>query len=593
MPAKPILVAALLLALASQLFASDLDQLLTEYRGYDMPLPPADAKLVRFESGGRYILNGKLMPPTYCLGFLLRRGTKDSPSHLLVGTQKVSLESFKTVELIEPKPEIVRSVNFRRQATFELNDGLVIALQCKARGWNALAQELWTSNLKQDSGDRFGVFHQPADLPDTTAVAYLAWAYSGNELVQPDTDRAKIVKRMKAVLAAEPELNTEVNRALLKSLEAALVPSTAKPGSVEQLIDDLTEMCNTGRRYDEVDPRYSRLAEMGFVAIPALIEHLADDRLTRSVRQGFDNFPTWNLRVKDVVSDLLQELAGEELGKDWLDRQRGSTVEKADAQAWWDKARKDGEEAYVLSHVLPVGEKAAWPQRVMLGIIAKRYSQRLSKIYTTILDERPNIESWPVADAVARSSLPNATKRELFLHASHNKNLEHRRFGLAQLQKLDPQEFIAILLATLKSLPPTPTQPYWNCPEAAYSHLVMATDDPRAWKTLETVAKRSDVGLRMEFMNPMDYCYIGDRQRQYRLKFLASFLDDSEAPDVKANPKLFDGPYAGFTFVRLEVRDLAAMKIASILKMPDSPDRTWSPQQWQKLRDQVKERLGK
>ena len=596
MRAKPILVAALLLTVvASRLFASDLDQLLADYRGYGLRLPPVDAKLVRFESGGRFILNDKLMPPTYSLGFLLRARTKDSPALLLVGTREIQLEPSKAVEFVEPKPELVKSIEFQRwgQATFELNDGLVLALQCKARGWNALAQDLWTSSLKQDSGHPFGMFYQPANLSDRTAVAYLAWAYSGNELVKPDSDRAKTAKRMKALFAAEPGLNTEFNRALLTSLEAALVPSTAKPGTMERLIDDLTEMCNTDRKRDEADPRYSRLAEMGFVAVPALLEHLDDDRLTRSVKQGFNNFPTWNLRVKDVVSDVLQELAGEEIGKDLLDRRRGSTVEKADAQRWWDKARKDGEEAYLLRHVLPAGEKAAWPQNLMLDIITKKYPQHLSEIYTTILDQRPTIQSWPVAEAVAKSSLPDDTKRKLFLHASRNKSLELRRCGLTQLQKLDPQEFMTILLATLESLPPTPTEPYWECPEAAFVHLVMATDDDRAWKMLKKVAQRSDVGLRMEFMNPMNYTYVGDRQRLQRLDFLASFLDDAEAPDLTANPKMFDGPYAGFTFLRLEVRDLAAMEIASILGMPDQPDRTWTPEQWKKLRNQVRERRNK
>jgi hypothetical protein len=148
-----------------------------------------------------------------------------------------------------------------------------------------------------------------------------------------------------------------------------------------------------------------------------------------------------------------------------------------------------------------------------------------------------------------------------------------------------------ILLATLDALPRTPTVPYWKCPEAAFAHLVMATDDPRAWTMLEKVAKRSDVGLRMEFLEKMNYSYVGDRQRQQRLEFLAAFLKDAEAPDVKANPKMFDGPYAGFMFRRLEVRDLAAEKIASILGMPDRPDRDWTPEQWKKLRNQVEQAL--
>ena len=54
-----------------QIVENGLEQLLIDYRGYDSPLPPDDARLVRFESGGRYILNGELRPPTYAIGFLL------------------------------------------------------------------------------------------------------------------------------------------------------------------------------------------------------------------------------------------------------------------------------------------------------------------------------------------------------------------------------------------------------------------------------------------------------------------------------------------------------------------------------------------
>jgi hypothetical protein len=140
-------------------------------------------------------------------------------------------------------------------------------------------------------------------------------------------------------------------------------------------------------------------------------------------------------------------------------------------------------------------------------------------------------------------------------------------------------------------LPQTPTEPYWECPEAKFAHLVMATDDPRAWKALEQVAKRSDVGLPMEFLNPMDYTYVGDRHRRQRLEFLAAFLDDADVPDRKARPEMFSGPHTGFTFERVAVQDFAAMKIASLLDMPDRPDRDWTPRQWEKLRRPVKEAL--
>jgi hypothetical protein len=45
------------------------------------------------------------------------------------------------------------------------------------------------------------------------------------------------------------------------------------------------------------------------------------------------------------------------------------------------------------------------------------------------------------------------------------------------------------------------------------------------------------------------------------------------------------------TIPRLAVRDLAAMKLASLLGMPESPDRSWSEAEWAALRQKVRERL--
>ena len=64
--------------------------------------------------------------------------------------------------------------------------------------------------------------------------------------------------------------------------------------------------------------------------------------------------------------------------------------------------------------------------------------------------------------------------------------------------------FPIFLLATLEALPRTPDEPYWSCPEAAYAHVVLATDDARVWKAFEAAARRVDVGLRMQFLNPMN-----------------------------------------------------------------------------------------
>jgi hypothetical protein len=574
--------------------APPLDELLKTYRQLGLPLPAADAKLVRLETSWSISVAPGKDVPLYALGFLLRAATKEKPPLLLVGTQEYEPEDRNLkITPVQPEAALANEVQAEwMDSVFGVNAGLATALQCEARGWKELAQALWDRSIRTTAGHNHSNFYQPANLPANTALANVAWAHWGNELIKPDTDRAAISKRMKALLDAEPKLATNLNKAMLRSLELALVPSKAKPGSVEELIDGLVELAYeppAGR--PRVPPPYQRLADLGFAAVPALIEHLDDDRLTRTVLVGFDNFPTYHRRVGEVVGDLLQELAGEELGKDWLRRRQGYNVDKADARAWWEKAEKVGEEAYLLQRVLPDGPKDVWPNQHMLNLIAKKYPKHLPTVYRTLLDKRPHMQSWPVAEAVAKSSLLAGQKKELFLHAVENKELEHRVRGLRHLRDLDEPQFVKLLIANLKSLPRTPREPYWTCGESLIAHLVLLTEDREAWLTLTEAARRADVGLRMEYMKPMNYTNVGDRARKRRLDFLAAFLDDAAVRDEKADPEKFTGPYAGFTFPSLAVRDLAAMQIASILKLEVEPKPDWSKERWAKLREQVKEAL--
>ena len=103
--------------------------------------------------------------------------------------------------------------------------------------------------------------------------------------------------------------------------------------------------------------------------MPALIEHLDDDRLTRTTMTGFND--VWPMRVQHMVSDLLEGLAAEELGTGHrlgkeevggiVASPEGYPVTKRAAKEWWEKARKVGEEDYLKDRVLPApatGRKA-------------------------------------------------------------------------------------------------------------------------------------------------------------------------------------------------------------------------------------------
>jgi hypothetical protein len=377
--------------------------------------------------------------------------------------------------------------------------------------------------------------------------------------------------------------------ALLKSLDLALVPSKAKPGSMEALIDDLV---NVDLRYgsfnidDNDDPRLLKITLLGFDAVPALIDHLDDERLTRSVQMGMMNSPTSERRVNDVVIGLIGQLAWG--GLDWDSRQ-GYAAEKAAASAWFEKARQQGEEAYLLAHIVSYDPNNPEPNVAAVRIIASRYPKNLPALYRTILEQRPFMaDSW-LAKAVGDSALPREEKLALFLETAKGDNLAQRASALWQLKDLDKQAFLKQLVQTVGDLT-SPAGQFWNYPKGGFTELVMQTDDPAAWTALRQAAAKVNVGLRMQFLAPLEQAYIGQSQRRHGLALLSSFLDDDEARPSSDADQCCES-YPGVSIPHLEVRDEAAIEIASVLKLPldSEPSKDWSARQWVDLRKQARD----
>lgn len=580
----------LILGTVSSARAELLDDLLADYRAYGLPEPPKEAKLVRLKSDVRSVRDDKTEIAHYNLAFLLDQGGMGKKAIVLAGMEQREVDSKRT------EMTVVEPVGLKLDGIYGVwdllgtNRGLATALQCQARGWPEVAKQLWDLSIAERSGHGRDAFSVRSNEEPKLALAKTAWVHWSKELFQPDTDRMAIQDRLTKILEREPRIDMGPYRELMRRLTATLKPSEAQADTPEALVDDVVNASQSGSFYSsdaKPDSPYLRLVEMGFEAVPALIAHLDDERLTRSLMPGFDNFPSRPRLVGEVASDILQGLATEDLGIDWLDRQKGIVVRQAEARRWFDAAKRQGEEAYVLSRVLPRGEQ--WPKSELLWLLAKRYPQRLAAVYRKLLSEEPQMQSHPVTDLICKSALTRNEQIELFVLAGKHQNLEHRRTAFWKLKDLDAPKFVEMLVKTLDELPSTPKEPYWECREASFANLVMETDDPRAWNALRRAADRADVGLRMEFMNPMNYTRIGERQRRERLNFLARFINDAALRNMSSSRK-FEGPSAGFTFLKLEVRNFAAMQIATILKLEESPspEKNWTTQQWSAYREKVK-----
>ena len=220
---------------------NSLDQLLADYHRFGLPLPPEDAPLVRFEERPSYMLeagDGKghtetiTVPPTYGLGFLVEPAGWLRPAKLLYATETLDRETIQVGPPLAPQQ---LTADYLKANHSGPSESLVLALQMHVRGWTAAAVQF-------DEG-----FPQLIQHPARTELHLLAWAYWEGRLQDAADDSwSAAAPQMKALMAAEPDLDTPENHALLKSLQAALVPSHAKPGSVEALIDDLIHAYGTG-----------------------------------------------------------------------------------------------------------------------------------------------------------------------------------------------------------------------------------------------------------------------------------------------------------------------------------------------------------
>jgi len=578
---------ALLLWPGSALRAQSLDELLADYVRFGLPLPPKDTPLVAVTSGWQSVApDGKETPHVH-LAFLLRPATDQKPAVVLVGTEEHELPREGTLKRVSPDDIDVAQYKIEwRNSTFEINGGLATALQFQSRGWQPLAAAQWKHATSQPPGHLLSLRGLRSDTEPRVALVVTAWAHYANQLLLPKSDRARILQAMKTLSQAHEIARTEYHRTLIADLERTLQPTAHPPETPAWHIDRLMDLAGTASIFDEGcdNPHYEKLVELGFDAVPALMEHLDDPRLTRSAMARFNNFAPHIRRVDEICSDILRGLMSDKVGEGWFDRQRGIAVRRAEIQGWFDRVRKQGERAYLVEHVL--GQDCV--VLPMLRVLAIKYPDTLPDLYLRVLNSNSEIDSSALAQALNQANLDLPRKVELLTQGATHARMEHRRAALWALKDADGALFVRLLVESLDRLPRTPNGEYWCCSEAGFANLVMETDASAAWTALRNAAQRADVGLRMEFLNPMDYDYIGERQRKQRLEFLASFLDDASLRDVSTDPEKFGGPLAGMGFDRLTVRDFAALQMASILGFEDRPTPNWTEPQWSQLRARVR-----
>jgi hypothetical protein len=598
------------LVMVRQACAADRDQLrqlLEDYRNYGLPLPPDDADLVKREHSQGTVNN----VPQYSYDVVLCATINDKEIHW-VGCQPEK-PSGKTKEVLS-KPTAAalqgtHAASLRSwDAGFATEADLALAIHCQSRGWEELAAALVERSRMPVRYDPFAR-RPPRPRDDRAALAQLAWNYWCNEWCLRPGDRSEVVALLKKLAETPFGLDSQANRNLIGDMEQTLAKRESTPGSLEAAVDSLIDL-GSERRGNEsgiVDLGYAvaihkghkQLRDAGLEAVPVLLKHLDDFRMTRCL--GNSSRGAWHVRIADVVSDILNGLVAEEFSYDFLIEQgRGKRLDRDHVLHWWSSLQGTSALDYLRSHAIEEdADGKLQANEAILHALAHQFPDELAKLF----EAKYETVAWsrPLFDSLGRSKVSPDTKTRLFLAAAKSRDLEKRENAIDQLLRLRHPDAVPLLEKELDALPKTPAKPYWKCEAQGLAQLAAGAHQDEIWKALEKTAKRVDVGQRLEIIKSAANCGDGERA----IGFLSAFLADKEIrvigdrfPDLskaenpaaafeKFTESLYSGPCAGFIWERLAVRDFAALQIAYALKLDVDDSSAWKDAEWSKLREQV------
>jgi hypothetical protein len=577
---------------------------------YQVPVPPKEARVVFASSGWWTRVSDDLFLHVYSPAFLLEEH-RDGSVVILRGLKREVLPKRESTDPPAIKPFSAKNIDPRAArfvADFHDRPVLVCAVQLAARGDEATAQDVWrqVSTTTKWTSDRLRMrgLHTEDDMPDAKdeiakpalILAECIFDDLESRLSHKDASWQNINERMKALVEEIPELSKGDRKATFDDLAATLAARPPAPGSIEAKLLDWSRRPHERPTDDlfeqgcEPDPQPDAPAReivlRGFDAIPPLLELLRDNRLTAHR----DNPELGNglLRLRHLASILLSGMTGE---PDWHHGRDRGEHDAAAQRDWWEHARSR-KEVDVFSEVIFEREKGAITsdRACPARILAAKYPTTLPVLLRQFLKETNGRCPWEIARALAESALPKEIKVGALSDAAGQGPVENRRCLLQILAKLDAPKAAELVLPLLKNLPPESDGPYWTSPEAGLRYVVMELADDEVWREFQRAAQRSSVGLRLEMISSGCSCGTPERNCGRALAFLASFLDDATVRTTV--PGKFDGPCAAFNFKKIEVRDVAAMELASLFEIKEKPNESWTVDEWQAFRRKVRERLA-
>lgn len=565
---------------------------------FGLPAPPEDAPLVLGNTGWTRVLGNSSTahdPGIYKPAFLLK-GLPDGEADLLMGWQQVRADSDADHRPATRPFTLTLQKKALLGFVVSVNDmnAFVMAVQLARRG-DPRAQELYSHILAAEHFDDENFGEGVGRLRDAPSLllARCLYQYLTDATLDPESDWKALHARLVLLRDRFPVLFSEDRQKhwawrkqrFVEDLGASVAAPAPSPDSVEALLvawgsasDEMRHLGYMDAHMDgDADPARA-IFRRGVPAMRELARFTEDRRLTRHVSPAVMKKPASRLRLGEEAQSLLDAMKG------------GSPEMPAEGIAAGSEEERD---YFLAAAVERERGRISGLHDVPLWILGQSHPEALVELAASLpAGGTKDLGLFSLAEMLGNSALPVEQQIEALTGLVDRLNDAARiRPVLQQLAKLDPDSCIALLRPLFDEIPRDVNEPYWTCAAANFTHVVAQLPDDGIWRDYLAVVKRSAVGLRMEMLNPLNYTYLGDKNLERRLAFLAAFLDDAELRDVKANRDRYEGPHAGFTIDRLRVCDFAAQKLASLLDFEDRPTEFWTDEQWSVLREKVRTEL--
>ncbi|MFO0938820.1 MAG: hypothetical protein U0798_20135 [Gemmataceae bacterium] len=588
-----------------------LDELVKEYERFDLPFPPPGTKFVIIEAGydDEYPEEDGINHIRRWFGLLAKPKSKsNSETSIYYGVGTTPEPIFYRIREVPAEPE---SIQRTKKELLHLD--IITAIQCQKLGHKRLAAEIyrrWKLEWKEP----------PSEHLWAEADSY--WTY---QILNPKCERKTIIEQFKKLQQVYP---SDENAEFIRSLELADAPRTQKNDPIEKLIDDLVDATNSineveAQRFHECPP-IRKLIACGFDAVPALISHLDDKRMTRcAFPPGYVN-PFAGISFPGVTVSKLCEHILEEMAVKPFPRVELTAKEKADLKnlpqfplgnvafgrekplqrepinAWLKQARAKGEKEYFLSQLFTKeiranhgdNEHVQLVNPTILVMLDSRFPGELKDIYCNALTSPKRIDTKPLVEAIVNSSYDRNMKRELLELGLKQKDLQYRMQAEAALAILDNAEYSKRLIAFIDRMPLPDGDPE-IVRELKIMDCMKRTRDPAVWAALEKAIRRSPNWLRFQLLSDLNvFAFQGDQSRRERIRILTAFLDDDavQTPEdiKKGNPNGYSSAHD-----RFELRNFVAHQLAPYFAEYIEFDEHRSGDEWACLRKWLRDEAEK